>query len=148
MENRTPSLWHTAQELGFPINIFYFFTHRRQLREHKGRLSSVPCVVVPGLGSTDVATLALRHFLSSAGMQVYKSGFKRNNGDVGTLVSSVQQQAERVYQETGQPVALIGWSLGGIIAREVARQCPAKIAAICTMGSPIVGGGRRALPLF
>ena len=142
MENRTPSLWHTAQELGFPINILQFLVLRRELREHQNQLSSTPCVVIPGLGSTDVSTLALRRFLGSAGLRVYSSGFKRNDGDVGKLVSAVEQQVERVFDENAQPITLIGWSLGGIIARQVARQCPAKIAAVCTMGSPIVGGGK------
>ena len=142
MENRTPSLWHTAQELGFVLDIINLITHRRQLQEFHRRLRSIPCVVVPGLGSTDFATLAMRHFLSSTGMVVHKSGLRRNTGDVKELVPRVRDQLERVFLLTGQPAILVGWSLGGIIARQVARQCPEKIRGVCTMGSPIVGGGK------
>jgi len=67
-------------------------------------------------------------------------GFGTNQGDVeGTrdrLVPRIIEMAER----TGRPVNLVGWSLGGVVAREVARTAPEAVHVVATYGSPIIGG--------
>lgn len=97
-------------------------------------------LVFPGFGAGDGSTAALRQYLAWLGHNV--SGWNRgqNDGDVlrgiEELTLAVRAESERV----GERIALIGWSLGGYLAREVARELPDSVSQVVTMGSPIVGG--------
>lgn len=63
-----------------------------------------------------------------------------NRGDVPSLVPKVIARAESLFARHGEPVALVGWSLGGVLAREVARERPEIVSSVVTLGSPVVGG--------
>lgn len=58
------------------------------------------------------------------------------------LLDKACEQVERIHQEYDQPVILLGWSLGGYVAREVSRALPRKVCHVITLGSPIVGGAK------
>ena len=64
----------------------------------------------------------------------------RREGGVALLVDRMVERVERRAEDTGEPVALVGWSLGGTIAREVARDLPDSVSRVITLGSPLVGG--------
>ena len=93
-------------------------------------------LVVPGYLTNDLATAPLRLFLRSLGYRVEGWGQGINRGEVGR---GAQRVAARVATLPA-PVTLIGWSLGGIIAREAARQVPDRVDQVITLGSPVVGG--------
>ena len=79
----------------------------------------------------------------SLGLLGYRSrgwGFGRNDGNVPRLIERVVELVERVCDQTGNPLRLIGWSLGGYLAREAARERPALVDRVVTFGSPVVGG--------
>jgi pimeloyl-ACP methyl ester carboxylesterase len=59
---------------------------------------------------------------------------------VPKLVPRVLKLVERSAVRSGMPVRLVGWSLGGVLAREVARDRPELVAQVITMGTPVVGG--------
>ncbi len=107
-------------------------------------------VVMPGFGAGDLSTLPLRQFLSTLGHRV--SGWQRgsNTGDVPGLIEEMTGQMHALSEQHAEELVLIGWSLGGYIAREVARNIPDQIEQVVTMGSPVVGGPRytRVAPLF
>ena len=63
-----------------------------------------------------------------------------NHGKVGRILSPLLEKIRLEAKVHNKPIILIGWSLGGIIAREIARQAPEKVLAVCCMGSPIIGG--------
>ncbi|HYP48121.1 MAG TPA: alpha/beta hydrolase [Thermoleophilaceae bacterium] len=97
-------------------------------------------LVLPGFAADDASTLPLRAFLRRLGYSVVGWGFGRNRGDVAELVPRVASLALEVGERHGEPVHLIGQSLGGVLAREVARDHPQAVAQVLTLGTPVVGG--------
>jgi len=104
-----------------------------------------PVVVLPGYGASDASTFVLRSYLGLLGYDVHGWGFGRNGGDVRELVPRVIDLVAKLEDEAEQPVSLVGWSLGGVIARETARERPALVARVVTLGSPVVGGPKYTL---
>jgi pimeloyl-ACP methyl ester carboxylesterase len=99
-----------------------------------------PVLVLPGYGTGDASTLVIRSFLRSLGHDAVGWGLGRNGGDVAALLPRVVDRLERLADSTGRPVAMVGWSLGGVLAREAAREAPGRARTIVTLGSPVVGG--------
>ncbi len=82
----------------------------------------------------------LRAALRGLGHQPYGWGFGTNRADVEGMLDEVIAMIERRVDQTGQPCALIGWSNGGVFAREVARDRPDLVTRVFTFGTPIFGG--------
>jgi pimeloyl-ACP methyl ester carboxylesterase len=101
-----------------------------------------PVRVFPGMGAGDASTAALRRYLRRLGYDARGWELGRNNGEVARLAVQALALVADDRRRSGQPVHLIGWSLGGVIAREVARERPDLVAQVITFGSPIVGGPR------
>lgn len=101
-----------------------------------------PVIVLPGLGASNVSTYLLRRYLTLLGYDTHGWDIGRNRGNVQQMLPAVTQQVRRVHRNSGAKVAIIGWSLGGVLAREVARDHPAWVRQVVTMGSPLVGGPR------
>jgi pimeloyl-ACP methyl ester carboxylesterase len=97
-------------------------------------------LVLPGFAADDASTLPLRAFLRGLGHSVTGWGFGRNRGDVAGLVPKVISLALDLSERRRQPVHLIGQSLGGVLAREAAREHPRAVAQVLTLGTPVVGG--------
>ena len=106
------------------------------------RGSGEPVIVLPGLGASNTSTIPLRGYLTWLGYEVQGWTLGRNTGDVRQLLPLVVDQVRQVHLQSGSPVNIIGWSLGGVIAREVAREHPASVRQVVTMGSPVVGGAK------
>ncbi len=94
-----------------------------------------PIIVVPGLLGTDFSTKMLRSFLSKMGFRVYGWEMGRNLGKFEDL-KPLTQKVKDLHSKTGQKVILMGWSMGGIFAREVGKLAPDSIKQLITMGSP------------
>lgn len=99
-----------------------------------------PVIVLPGFGAGDGSTVLLRRFLRGLGHDVRGWGLGRNGGDVEALLPRVAAVVERVADDAGGPIPLVGWSLGGVLARETARDRPDVVARVITYGTPVVGG--------
>jgi thioesterase domain-containing protein len=93
------------------------------------------------LGADDRSTIAIRGFLESLGYQVHGWGRGRNVRAPDADLSAVAAQIEKLRGDSGLKVSLVGWSRGGIIAREVARQTPALVRMVITLGSPFAAPG-------
>ncbi|MCB9545415.1 MAG: hypothetical protein H6706_05905 [Myxococcales bacterium] len=96
-------------------------------------------IVVPGYLTGDAATAALRAYLARLGHAVRGWGLGVHRG------GSVQRLAARVAEQAARrpgPVTLIGWSLGGVVAREAARALPGHVAHVITLATPVVEGHR------
>lgn len=102
--------------------------------------SGQPVVVLPGFGANDAAMILMVRRLKRLGYRAQSWGLGRNHGDMRKLVPAVAAGVLKLAQATDQKVSLVGWSLGGTIAREVARDHPAAVARLVTLGSPVVGG--------
>ena len=99
-----------------------------------------PVLLLPGYGAGDGSTAVLRRYIRYLGYDARGWGLGTNTGDVPALIPKAAQLVEEIAAETRQPVRLIGWSLGGYLAREAARERPAAVARVITLGSPVIGG--------
>jgi len=95
-------------------------------------------LVWPGFGAGNTSTATLRAFLSYLGYQAEGWSEGNNDGDVLKLLDRLKQTIEA--RGESEPITLVGWSLGGYLAREVARDCPDRVKQVITLGSPVVGG--------
>ena len=99
-----------------------------------------PVVVLPGFAADDGSTLLLRGYLRSLGYKARGWGLGRNRGNVPTLIPRVIEVVAGHAERHGQSVRLVGWSLGGNLARETARERPDIVDRVITLGTPAVGG--------
>ena len=102
-----------------------------------------PVVVFPGLGASDMTTVPLRNFLRERGYTPYawKQGF--NFGPRHGVLEACRDLVQHVADRHKEKVSLIGWSLGGIYAREIAKEQPDHARCVITLGTPF-GGHPRA----
>ncbi|WP_026375871.1 esterase/lipase family protein [Aestuariibacter salexigens] len=110
-----------------------------------------PVVVIPGFLASDSSTILLRRFLKSKGYQTHGWGLGRNLGThiVGgkTVVSDhLLNRIIELSTRHGQKVSLVGWSLGGILSREIARVIPDHVRQVISLGSPF-NGPKGAAPI-
>jgi len=96
-------------------------------------------MVVPGFGAGDLATRPLRRALNRLGYAAHGWGLGTNLGMRPSVKNALNQRLQKLAAETQRPVSLIGWSLGGVFVREMARHQPQLVRRIFTLGSPING---------
>ena len=94
-------------------------------------------LVIPGLGGNDASTAPLRWFLNSLGYRSHGWGLGRNGGFGRHVVDGLDQLL--AAKRESRRVSLVGWSLGGVHALELARRQPHAVHAIITLGSPLIG---------
>lgn len=97
-----------------------------------------PVLVMPGMGASDLSTAPLRKHLARMGYAAYGWAQGHNVGDEATIVALEERLAD-IRARHRQPVSLIGWSLGGIYARELAKRAVEDVRVVITLGSPFKG---------
>lgn len=95
-----------------------------------------PVLVLPGLLSGDASTEPLRAVIGARGLQAVPWGLGPNVGPTAEVLTAVPRRIEELHERSGQTVSLVGWSLGGILARAFARRCPEHVRDVVTLGSP------------
>lgn len=95
-------------------------------------------LVIPGFMASDVSTQPLRQFLQKFGYETHGWKLGTNFADL-TQLPLISQQIDDLYAKNKEPINLIGWSLGGVYAREMAKEQPEKIRQVITLGSPFSG---------
>jgi len=95
-----------------------------------------PVLVLPGWLASDRSTQVLRWFLRDRGYHVHGWKLGWNSGPSGALRTALVERFTALRQRHGRRVSLIGWSLGGIYARELARRFPGDIRQVITLASP------------
>jgi pimeloyl-ACP methyl ester carboxylesterase len=96
-----------------------------------------PVLVLPGLLADDGSTWTLRRILRDLGYRVHGWRLGRNFGPTGATVTGLQNRLLDLRSRYDSAVSVIGWSLGGIYARTLARDVPAAVRQVITLGSPI-----------
>jgi pimeloyl-ACP methyl ester carboxylesterase len=101
-----------------------------------------PVLVFPGLAASDLSTAPLRRFLNDRGYnaQAWEQG--RNLGPGNGVLEACHAKVRQLHHETGRKVSLIGWSLGGIYAREVGKTAASSVRSVITLGTPFSGHPR------
>lgn len=99
-----------------------------------------PVVLFPGWGANGRSMRFVRSYLEDLGFAVHDWGLGRNIGDFRRYLAPAMERVRGVSEAHGAPAALVGWSLGGWVAREVARDRPGFVRRVVTLGTPAVGG--------
>ena len=100
-----------------------------------------PVMLIPGYRTDERAMRPLGRYLEFLGYDVYDWGQGRNRGDVEGDIHRVGDRVQRIHNQLdGEPLTLIGWSLGGVAARETARLFEPFVREVITLGTPIIGG--------
>jgi pimeloyl-ACP methyl ester carboxylesterase len=102
----------------------------------RGPIDGPPALVIPGFIANDRTTMALRRALARAGYRVHPWGCGWN---MGARADTIDRLRARLDAISDQPVLVVGWSLGGVYARELARAAPTRVRAVVTLGSPFSG---------
>jgi len=95
-----------------------------------------PVLVFPGLMASDFSTRALRRFLRDLGYAVHGWKLGRNVGPSPEVVRGLVERLHDIHGRYGRRVSLIGWSLGGIYARELARRFAPDVRQVITLATP------------
>lgn len=109
---------------------------RLQTRRGHGQ----PIMVLPGFLADDASTFVLRQYLNDIGYRAYPWLQGQNRGRLLDYLSVLGERVAALQAEHDQPVTLVGWSRGGIMAREIARDYPERVRQVVTIGSPVRGG--------
>ncbi|MFN3375151.1 MAG: esterase/lipase family protein [Burkholderiaceae bacterium] len=96
-------------------------------------------IVFPGLTAGDATTLPLRRYLESRNYKTRGWGQGLNLGPREGVLERVKDMVRRASDESGSSVSLVGWSLGGIYARELAKELPDRVRCVITLGTPFAG---------
>ena len=95
--------------------------------------------VFPGLAASDLSTFPLRAFLGDRGYDTYGWDLRFNFGPRRGVIDRCLDLVHRLRKSTRRKVSLVGWSLGGVYARELAKLSPENVRCVITMGSPFTG---------
>jgi len=98
-----------------------------------------PVLVLPGLAASDTSTRPLRRYLMDQGYAAHGWNLGANHGPRPGAEERMQERLAELHARYGRKVSLIGWSLGGIFVREMARRAPDQVRSVITLGSPFAG---------
>jgi hypothetical protein len=111
---------------------------RSLARQPRGR--GEPVLVLPGYGAGDISTVVLQSYLRLLGYRVRGLGRRKHSRDVPQLLKRVLKRVVSIAHKAEQKVHIIGWSSGGYLGREAARERPDLVRQVITLGTPVVGG--------
>jgi hypothetical protein len=95
-----------------------------------------PVLVLPGFLVSDLSTTMLRQYLKLLGYDVYGWELGRNFGGIARMRGKLRDRLRTIHATTGKKVSVVGWSLGGVYARDLALAMPDAIRSVVTLGSP------------
>jgi pimeloyl-ACP methyl ester carboxylesterase len=101
-----------------------------------------PVMVFPGLGANDLTTLPLRNLLGGLGHACHPWRQGLNFGPRPGVLEQCEQDVRELYARYHRRISLVGWSLGGLYAREVAKRVPELVRSVITLGTPFTGHPR------
>jgi pimeloyl-ACP methyl ester carboxylesterase len=95
-----------------------------------------PVLVLPGFLASDLSTSLLRRYIGLIGYEPHAWDLGRNFGGVYRMRQLLQDRLRFIHEASGRKVSLVGWSLGGVYARDLALQTPDSVRSVITLGSP------------
>src|ERR1700674_6108217 len=101
-----------------------------------------PVLTLPGFLASDLSMAPMRRYLRELGYDTYAWKMGRNFGGVSSLRGALRDRLTEIHESTGRKASIVGWSLGGGYARDLARQLPDMVRAVITLGSPFANDDR------
>lgn len=101
-----------------------------------------PVLVLPGFLAGDLSMLPMRRYLRGLGYDTHGWRMGRNLGGVARVRSALRDRLDEIFSATGRKVSLVGWSLGGVYARDLALQAPEEVRYVISLGSPFASDVR------
>jgi len=136
-----PGRLDALQELRLPMDVLRWVPSWLTMKSgHAEQPRTV--ILLPGFGAGPRAMRIMESHLRRRGHRARDWGLGVNTGDVKKLRAKLRPIVEASIAEHDEPVVLVGWSLGGYIAREYAREHPGEVRKVVTLGSPVIGGPR------
>ncbi len=130
-----PPLRYTAIESRAFVEFGAFFA-AQPLLATAPRGDGGPVLVLPGFLAGDASTVPMRRYLRRLGHAAHGWGQGRNWGPAPDTRASLRRRILQLTESSGAPVALVGWSLGGIYARHLAKVFPDRVRQVVTLASP------------
>jgi len=128
--------WLFAEGRGL-FELGWFYASRSWLKANLPRGEGQPVLVLPGLGASDASTAPMRNLLTDLNYAAHPWKQGRNLGLRAGLIEAMRDRVDELYKRYGnKKVSLVGWSLGGTFARELAKMMPDKIRQVISLGSP------------
>jgi pimeloyl-ACP methyl ester carboxylesterase len=131
-----PALPLYLSEPGRAVADYGLYLAARPLLPRLPRGDGHPVLVLPGLLADDVSTRALRATLRRLGYGAHGWRLGRNIGPTAVAYRGMRDRVDELAERYDRQVTLIGWSLGGIYARALARRRPESVRSVVTLGSP------------
>jgi pimeloyl-ACP methyl ester carboxylesterase len=101
-----------------------------------------PVLTLPGFLASDLSMAPMRRYLKELGYDTYAWKMGRNIGGISRLRAALRDRLVEIHEATGRKVSIVGWSLGGVYARDLALQAPHMVRAVVTLGSPFANDVR------
>ena len=101
-----------------------------------------PVLALPGFLATDLSMAPMRRYLRELGYDAQAWQMGRNTGGVAKMRAALLDRLSAIHAATGRKVSIVGWSLGGVYARDLALQAPDMVRCVVTLGSPFAGDVR------
>jgi pimeloyl-ACP methyl ester carboxylesterase len=98
-----------------------------------------PVLALPGFLASDLSMAPLRRYLRELGYETHAWRMGRNLGGVSRLRDAVRDRLAAIHASAGRKVSIVGWSLGGVYARDLALRAPEMVRSVITLGSPFAG---------
>ncbi len=101
-----------------------------------------PVLALPGFLASDLSMAPLRRYLTELGYDTHAWQMGRNLGGLMKMRAALRERLAAIHAATGRKVSLIGWSLGGVYARDLALHAPDMVRYVLTLGSPFANDVR------
>jgi pimeloyl-ACP methyl ester carboxylesterase len=101
-----------------------------------------PVLTLPGFLASDLSMAPMRRYLKELGYDAYAWKMGRNVGGFARMRTALRDRLAEIHAATGRKVSIVGWSLGGVYARDLALQAPDLVRYVVTLGSPFAGNVR------
>jgi len=101
-----------------------------------------PVLTLPGFLASDLSMAPMRRYLKELGYDAYAWNMGRNIGGISRVRAALRGRLAEIHASTGRKVSIVGWSLGGVYARDLALQAPDMVRYVVTLGSPFANDVR------
>ena len=101
-----------------------------------------PVLALPGFLASDLSMAPLRRYLTELGYDAHAWQMGRNLGGLSRVRAALRERLAAIHASTGRKVSVVGWSLGGVYARDLALHAPEMVRYVMTLGSPFANDVR------